>query len=389
MQHHPRIMTEWRLLLALVATVVCAVAAHHFFHAYTLFGEDTPSTLPNTVVQLFGIIVLNWVLAVLLPDSSRSRATRMAGVACLLAFAASYYQMLFVHLRYHPRDMLQRTWLLRSGYLTGAVITGTVLAAANAGSLIDAWTAARCVHLSHAILYLLCLAYASVEGTEAEPLTLPPRDTPRVHAPLFIALHVALAAGLTPERRRNLSSFARCSCPHPAMLQSSTSVRGSQPAEKEYSGLQSGLQSGQSGTTLYPLTATILMLHSRQAAHRCSHDQWTRDSAGSLVSNITTTTPTCPAQRLAAAQKQLSPLHFQPAGRDCISPVPFQPAVRDCISQVPFQPSVRDCISPVHFQPVVRDCSDGSSTASENSASWPSAPPIEEHFERPACYPAR
>lgn len=181
----------------LFTVVALAIAAHQ-----NEVHIDNP--LVATVLEVIVIVMVNAALAALAPEVKplQSPSTHAAGVATLTAFAASYAAMA-AHWLWDGALDLMRSW-----YLSCALLIGTLAAAVSACHLVEVWPAARCVHASHGVLYLFCFVHAmSSRGTGTAPVTLPPGDSPAEHAPVYILLHVALATGLTPTVRMGMHNM--------------------------------------------------------------------------------------------------------------------------------------------------------------------------------------
>ena len=174
-----------------VSVVLVAILAHNL--AARLEGGDLAAST-RTVTGCAALVAVNLALAALVP-STRNDHTRIAGVACLAAFAASYQLMLVVHLLCRTASggepctlrSLGEAWvpvrcdagpqldgLMRLGYLCFATLAGSLSAATTACRLLDPWNAARQVHAAHAAAYAAyvvgAFCYATDGTTEGKGL---------------------------------------------------------------------------------------------------------------------------------------------------------------------------------------------------------------------------
>mmetsp|Transcript_14368 Transcript_14368/g.42170 ORF Transcript_14368/g.42170 Transcript_14368/m.42170 type:complete len:510 (+) Transcript_14368:158-1687(+) len=194
-----RVRSRPVLLTASLAVVAClAVAAHHIINRLQMLDNR----LLSTVLGALTLVAINFMLVVLAPSTPRSSNLHAVGVACLAAFVSSYWYMLAMEMQRASPDRPMHRW-----YIIGSVTVGSLGAAASGRSYCDVWVAARCIHASHGLMYLLCIAYA-IMSTQELPPTLPPNDTPHRHAPIYVVVHGALAAGLTAPARQAISEWA-------------------------------------------------------------------------------------------------------------------------------------------------------------------------------------
>ncbi len=191
-----------RALHARVAVVaVLAIVAHNAMVWWR--GDDWTRTLLGCAA----IIAANLSLAVLMP-STQARHARLAGVACLAAFAASYWQQLALRVAVSPTLHTVADQQARTIYLCFAAITGTLAAAFSACRLLDPWVAARLVHGAHSIAFAAYAIAASRLAADGPTITLPPGETPREQGAAYVAVHGLLACMLTASARNGISRWA-------------------------------------------------------------------------------------------------------------------------------------------------------------------------------------
>ena len=191
-----------RALLARVAVVaVLAIVAHNAMAWWR--GDDWTRTLLGCAA----IIAANLSLAVFMPSTEAGHA-RLAGVACLAAFAASYWQQLALRVAGSPTLHTVADQQVRTIYLCVAAITGTLAAAFSACRLLDPWVAARFVHGAHSIAFAAYAIAASRLAADGPTITLPPGETPREQGAAYVAVHGLLACMLTASARNRISRWA-------------------------------------------------------------------------------------------------------------------------------------------------------------------------------------
>ena len=174
-----------------------AIVAHHIAHSQS--PSNFGGQLKSALTQAAAIICVNIALAALMP-STTTRRGRLAGVTILAVFSASYLPFLYAFYLEPPHA--QTNLRIRFFYVVWAILVGTFSAVLVAAKLLDAWVAARLVHVAHCMLVSLCRVYTVLTLEGEDMFTIPTYASPGC-APIFMVTHLLLALGLSrPVRYR-------------------------------------------------------------------------------------------------------------------------------------------------------------------------------------------